>query len=87
MNRLDRITATLKDALQPSRLEVIDDSHKHAGHAGASPDGETHYTVVITSEAFKGLTRVQIHQKIYALLDAELQSGLHALAIKATHLP
>ena len=74
----------MQASLTPTRLEVMDDSHKHAGHAGARPSGETHYSVVIESPQLQGLSKVQMHQRIYALLDAELKDGLHALAIQAS---
>ena len=82
MNRTKRITAILMQELHPSHLEVIDESHKHAGHAGARPEGETHFRIVITSDALKVMSRVQAHQAIYKSLAAELQQGLHALAIE-----
>ena len=82
--RGERIRRSLQEALNPVKLEVQDDSHKHAGHAGARPGGETHYTVVVESEKFRGLSRVQSHQLIYKLLDAEFKGGLHALAIEAS---
>ena len=81
MNRAERMKAILTRELAPHHLEIIDDSHKHAGHAGARPGGETHYTVVIGSAAFTGKSKVQAHQMVYAALKPELDSGLHALAI------
>ena len=84
MNRQKRINDILANALNPTRLEVSDDSHKHAGHAGAREGGETHYAVIIESEALRGLSKVQMHQRIYALLDNEFKTGLHALAIQAS---
>lgn len=81
MNRQQRITAILASELNPSLLEVVDDSAKHAGHAGASPQGETHYTITIAAQSFTGKSRVAQHQAIYKLLDSEFKSGLHALAI------
>ena len=84
MSRHARITAALQAAFSPKSLKLIDDSAKHHGHAGASPAGETHYTLHITAEAFKGMSRVQAHQAIYSVLDSEFKSGLHALAIHAT---
>jgi BolA protein len=83
MNRAERIISLLTKELAPSRLEVHDRSSRHAGHAGARPEGETHYDLVIESARFKGLNRVQRHQLIYRLLDGELKNGLHALAIEA----
>jgi len=82
-NRAERITSILTQALQPIHLEVRDNSHSHAGHAGASPGGETHYEVVIEAECFHGLTRIQRHQMIYKLLAEEFKTGLHALSIEA----
>ena len=84
MIRSERIHHSLSAAFQPTALEVIDDSHKHAGHAGASPEGETHYTVVISSPAFAGLSRVAMQRAVMDALKAEFDSGLHALSIKAS---
>jgi len=84
MNRADRIIAILTKELHPARLELQDDSHKHAGHTGAREGGETHYSLVIESQAFSGMSAVRMHQRVYALLDAEFKNGLHALAIRAS---
>lgn len=84
MNRSERIHKTLTDAFTPSALDVVDDSHKHAGHAGASPEGETHYTVIISSAAFEGMSRVAMQRAVMATLQPEFESGLHALSIKAS---
>ncbi len=81
MTRIDRINALLTEKFSPERLEVVDDSAKHAGHAGASPLGETHYTVTISAASLLGKSRVSQHQAIYAVLADELKNGLHALAI------
>ena len=83
MNRKERIEAILSQALLPSYLALTDDSEKHAGHAGAKPGGETHYSLVVEAPAFSGLAKVKRHQMIYALLAAEFEQGLHALAIDA----
>lgn len=83
MNRAERIKAILTEQLQPIHLELRDDSAKHAGHAGAQPGGETHYALVIRSDTFAGLSKVQRHQMIYTLLDTEFKTGLHALSIEA----
>lgn len=80
--RKARIEAALT-ALQPTYLDVIDDSAKHAGHAGARPEGETHYTIRIIAPTFAGKSRVATHREINALLKDEFASGLHALAIEA----
>src|ERR1700716_3551273 len=83
MTTRDRITETLTKAFAPERLEVIDESHRHAGHSGARPGGETHYSVNIVSRAFSGKSRIERHRMINATLMAELQGGVHALAIRA----
>ena len=78
------ITHKLVEAFAPARLEVIDESHQHAGHAGHRPGGETHFRIHIVSDAFKGKTRLERHRLVNATLAHELQSGVHALAIHAS---
>lgn len=75
------IEAGLTAALRPVALEVQDDSHLHAGHAGAR-DGR-HFTVRITADRFAGLTRVARHRLIYDALQLLIPRGIHALAIEA----
>lgn len=65
----------------PLRIEVMDDSAKHAGHAGAAPGGQTHYSVLLVSEAFTGMNRVARSRAVPAALEAEFSGGLHALAL------
>lgn len=77
------ITEKLRQAFSPSELEVVDESHKHKGHAGARPEGESHYRVRIVSPAFAGLTRIERHRRINAVLAEELAGPVHALAIAA----
>ena len=77
------IEQKLREALSPSALEVIDDSHHHAGHMGARPGGETHFTVRITASAFEGLNRVAQQRLVYKILAEELAGPVHALAIEA----
>ena len=84
MNRSERIRQILSDAFQPTVLEVVDDSHKHAGHAGARPEGETHYTVIISAPAFSDLSRVARQRAVMDVLKPEFETGLHALSIKAS---
>lgn len=79
-----RIEEALTEAFAPVSLKVTDDSAKHAGHAGASPEGETHYSVEIVAEAFEGLSRVQVQRTIMMVLQKEFDTGLHALALKAS---
>ena len=84
MIRSDRIRDRLTEAFAPDALSVVDDSHKHAGHAGAAPEGETHYTVTISSKAFAGLSRVAMQRAVMDELKQEFETGLHALSIKAS---
>ena len=78
------ITAKLTSAFAPTALEVIDDSDKHAGHMGARPEGETHFTVKIAAAAFDGLSRVERQRRIYGVLSEELAPDrVHALALHA----
>ena len=84
MTRSQRIHDLLTQEFAPSALEIVDDSHKHAGHAGARPEGETHYTVRIASEKFSGLSRVAMQRAVMAALKPEFEAGLHALSIKAS---
>jgi len=73
-------------AFSPESLKVVDESHLHAGHAGASPAGETHYFVEIISEAFAGKSRVESHRLVNSALTPEFESGLHALRLKVSAL-
>lgn len=84
MTRAQRIEHLLTQALSPAALEIIDDSSKHAGHAGARPEGETHYTVRIKAAAFEGLSRVAMQRAVLDALKPEFETGLHALSIKAS---
>ncbi len=84
MSRFLRIQDSLEKAFAPNVLNIVDDSAKHAGHAGAAPGGETHYTVEIVSAAFEGRTRVEMQRAVMDALQAEFESGLHALSIKAS---
>lgn len=79
----DVIVQKLSAKFAPSHLEVIDESHRHAGHSGSRPEGETHFRVRITADALSGMSRVAQHRAIMETLDAELKSGVHALAIEA----
>ena len=83
MRTADIITEKLTGAFAPSSLRVVDESHQHEGHAGHRPGGQTHFRVHIVSEAFRGKTRIERHRMINGVLTAELQDGVHALAIHA----
>lgn len=71
------------DALAPSRLELLDESAKHAGHAGAAPGGNTHWKLTIVSAAFAGKPTVARHRMIYQALGELMQQPIHALSISA----
>jgi BolA protein len=75
------VEAVLRSALEPTELDVIDDSHLHAGHAGAR-EGR-HFTVRICSARFTGLNRVAQHRLVYDALARWMPRGIHALAIEA----
>jgi BolA protein len=79
----DRIRKRLHQALEPVWLDVIDESHRHAGHAGSREGGETHFRVEVVSKAFAGKSRLDRHRLINGLLAEELKEGVHALAIVA----
>ncbi len=83
MSIQQRIVARLTEELDPIVLDVIDESDRHAGHAGARPGGGTHYRVRIVSAKFAGLSRVARHRIVYNSLPAEFADGLHALALDA----
>lgn len=76
------LSRKLAAAFAPTRLEIVDDSHRHAGHAGARPEGETHFSVTIVSRSFAGLSRVERQRRVYAVLAEEMAGRVHALALK-----
>jgi BolA family transcriptional regulator, general stress-responsive regulator len=78
------IEEKLTQAFAPQSLDVADESHLHAGHAGHRPGGETHFRVYIVSDAFRGKSRLERHRMINGALSDELAGGVHALAIHAT---
>lgn len=77
--RMARIRACLAEALAPTRLELIDDSHQHAGHAGAGQGG--HFTLRIAAPGFAGKRQIECHRMIYAALGELMQTDIHALSI------
>lgn len=78
-----RIESKLAETFHPQALEVIDESYRHEGHAGARPEGETHFRVRIRAEGFRGQTRVAQHRMINAALADLLGKPVHALAIES----
>ena len=81
MSVAETIRAKLTDRFAPTRLVVIDESHRHAGHAGARPGGGTHFAVTVVSTTFAGLNRVARQRLVYETLAEELAAGVHALAL------
>jgi BolA protein len=79
----DRIREKLILAFAPSALEVVNDSHRHAGHAGSPGTGESHYTVKVVSASFAGKSRLERHRMVNEVLAEELKGKIHALAITA----
>jgi len=82
MSYATRIEAKLREALAPTHLSIKDVSHRHAGHAGARPEGETHFNVEIVSQHFEGLNRVARQRLVYDLLREEMEERVHALALR-----
>lgn len=80
--RVERIRAALEAALAPESLEVIDESHKHAGHEGAR-DGRGHFKVLITAAAFEGLNPIARHRAVYEALGDMMVTDIHALSMTA----
>ncbi|KQT61560.1 BolA family transcriptional regulator [Methylobacterium sp. Leaf456] len=79
----DWIAERLAAELAPAHLEVIDESHLHAGHSGARPGGETHFRLDVVAAAFDGKSRIERHRLVNSLLDEAFKRGLHALAVRA----
>ncbi len=77
----DTIRDKLTDRFAPTRLEIVDESHRHAGHEGARPEGETHFAVTIVSAAFAGEPRVTRQRLVYQTLAEELATRIHALSL------
>jgi len=82
-DRTEQIRSALQQALSPSLLEIEDQSHLHAGHAGAR-DGRGHFHVTVQAQAFVGLPLMRRHKLVYAALGELMQSDIHALSITAT---
>jgi BolA protein len=80
--RMSQMRGLLEAAFAPTALEVVDDSHRHVGHAGAR-DGRGHFIVDIVSERFAGLAPLARHRAVYAALGGMMSSDIHALSIRA----
>lgn len=81
MSVQQRIEQKLTDAFAPITLEVVNESHRHAGHAGSPGTGESHFAVTMTSATFEGLSRVDRQRRVYAVLADELAGPVHALSL------
>ncbi len=81
MSVTETIRSKLTDRFAPSRLVIVDESHRHAGHAGARVEGETHFAVTIVASAFAGLNRVARQRLVYETLADELATRVHALSL------
>ena len=81
MSVAETIRAKLAAAFQPEQLEIVDQSDLHRGHAGARPEGETHFKVSIVSSRFEGMNRVARHRAVTAALASEMDNPIHALAL------
>ncbi len=81
-----RIQSAIKEKitaqLAPASLEIIDDSDSHVGHAGAHPEGESHFKVIVVSDQFDGKNRVERQRMVYDAIKEEMSSHIHALELK-----
>ncbi len=84
MGLAQEIRAKLEEAFQPTTLEVVNDSHKHAGHSGDDGSGESHWTVTIAAPAFAPMSRVARHRAIHTALGPDIMGRLHALALNVS---
>jgi len=82
VDRRERVEARLREAFAPLALEVVDDSARHRGHAGAA-SGAGHFRVLIVSERFRGVPRVERHRMVYEALAPEMRQEIHALELDA----
>jgi len=80
--RIEKIRLAIESALKPSSLDIIDQSHRHAGHAGAR-DGRGHFDVRLVSELFKGKLPLARHRLVFAAVGNLMETDIHALSIKA----
>lgn len=83
MSLQTRMREKLIVALRPTRLDVVNESHLHSGHASSPGTGESHFRLLIVSEAFAGKSRIERHRLVNDVVRDELRDGVHALAIKA----
>ncbi len=79
----ERIREKLAQALQPSRLDIVNESGRHAGHMGDDGSGESHFRVLVVSSVFSGRSRIERQRIVYDLLASEMSNEIHALSVKA----
>jgi len=79
----EAIRARIEACLVPSRLELIDESARHAGHAGARPEGESHFRLTVVAEAFAGKSRIARHRMVFDALTELMRTDIHALSVTA----
>ena len=84
MTVADEISRIIVNHLNPLDFEVVNESELHAGHAGDDGSGESHFRLVVVSEKFEGISRVECHRMVYNLLQSNLEKMPHALSIKAS---
>jgi len=81
MSAAETIRTRLEQSLAPTRLEIMDESHRHEGHSGARPSGETHFNVTIVASIFTGKTRVARHRMVFDILSDLMDAPVHALSL------
>lgn len=84
MSVAETIERKLVEAFGPASVRVVDESHLHAGHAGARPEGETHFRVEVTAAAFRGRSRLEGQRAVYGVLREELEGPVHALSVSVS---
>ena len=85
MDRIAEIKIRLEQALSPTHIDIVDESHLHVGHAGAA-SGAGHFSVTVVSDKFSGQSAIQRHRMVYLAVDDLMRSEIHALSIKAIAL-
>ncbi len=83
MDRVATIRERLQAALQPTHIDIVDESHKHAGHAGARESGGGHFNVTIVAECFRDQSPIKRHRMVYAAVEDLMPQEIHALSIRA----
>lgn len=82
MSVTDEIKRKITENLAPAHFELVDESHKHEGHAGHNGQGESHFRLLIVSDSFKGQGRIERQQAVYRILQTELNGPIHALSLQ-----